>query len=549
MQIFLLIFIALVWFVGTCFRIYRQARFYQIEEYMSLRYLRWLFAERERWFPLKAVGAFAAGTVLGLFSDSIPSEIALMPYLAALMAGGIGVWPPREQEVKRKFVRTARVSRILGTAFVLAALDSFLAVYTVSLLGIESDRVTAAVVAGSGLFIFLLAPIWLILGNLLMTPVEALFRRQFIRKAEGVLQAINPKIIGITGSYGKTTTKNYLRDILNGRYKTYATPKSYNTLMGISMAINNDLANDYSVDYFISEMGAYVEGEIERICQLTPPDISIVVDVGPQHLERFGSLENVAKAKYEIIRNLKPSGLGVFNWDSPLVREMYERGYPNNRIAVSKTISPDKLPTNPPRFIASEIQESLSGLSFLVTDTTTGQSQAMTTTLVGEHNITNLLLATAVAVHEGMSLRDVALRVSGLQPAESRLVRQMSDSGITIINDAYSANPVGIVSSLKVLGMHQEGKRLLITPGMVELGQLEEEENRKLGEVAAQYASDIILVGAKRTEAIKQGILAKNFPKERLIVVDRLSEAVDWYKEHLRTGDTVLFLNDLPDTY
>jgi UDP-N-acetylmuramoyl-tripeptide--D-alanyl-D-alanine ligase len=549
MQIFLLSLIALVWFIGTCFRIYRQARFYQIEEYMSLRYLRWLFGEWERWLPLRAVGAFLGGTLLGFVSDSIPSEMALMPYLAALVAGGIAVWPPRETEIKRKFVRTARVSRILGTAFVLAALDSVLTVYSVSLIGIDSDRVAAAVVAGSGLFIFLLAPIWLILGNLLMTPVEAFFRQRFIRKAEAVLAAIQPKIIGITGSYGKTTTKNYLRDILNGRYKTYATPKSYNTLMGICLAINKDLADDFSVEYFISEMGAYVEGEIERICKLTPPDISIVVEVGPQHLERFGSLENVAKAKYEIIHNLKPSGLGVFNWDNPLVREMYERGYPNNRIAVSKTISPDKLPNNPPRFIASEITETLNGLVFLVTDIKTGQNQVMTTALVGEHNITNLLLAIAVAVHEGMSLRDIALRVSALQPAESRLVRQVSDNGITIINDAYSANPVGVVSSLKVLGMHQQGKRLLITPGMVELGELEEQENRKLGEIAADYASDIILVGTKRTEPIKAGILAKNFPAERLMVVDKLSEAVEWYKNHLKAGDTVLFLNDLPDTY
>lgn len=549
MQYFLLSLIALTWIVGTGFRIYRQARFYQIEEYMSLRYLRWLFGERERWMPLRSLGAFAGGMLFAFMSDSIPGEIALIPYIAALVAAHIAVWPPREKEIKRKFVRTARVSRILGTAFVLSAADGILSVYAVSALGVDSDRLAVALVAGSGFFIFLLAPIWLILGNILMTPVEAFFRQRFIRKAERVLAAINPKIIGITGSYGKTTTKNYLRDILNGRYKTYATPKSYNTMMGICLAINNDLANDFSVEYFISEMGAYVEGEIERICKLTPPDISIVVEVGPQHLERFGSLENVAKAKYEIIRNLKPSGLGVFNWDNPYVREMYEKGYPNNRIAVSKTLNPDKLPENPPRFIASEINESLNGLIFLVTDTKTGQTQVMQSSLVGEHNITNLLLAIAVAVHEGMSLRDIALRISALQPAESRLVRQVSDSGITIINDAYSANPVGVISSLKVLGMHQQGKRLLITPGMVELGELQEQENRKLGELAADYASDIILVGAKQTEPIKAGILSKNFPQERLLVVENLSDAVDWYRKHLQTGDTVLFLNDLPDTY
>ena len=110
----------------------------------------------------------------------------------------------------------------------------------------------------------------------------------------------------------------FLRDILSLRYRSYATPKSYNTLMGISLAINHDLADDFSIEYLISEMGAYVPGEIERICQLTPPDIAIVTEIGPQHLERFGSLENTSRAKYEIVRNLPPDGVAVFNWDNPL---------------------------------------------------------------------------------------------------------------------------------------------------------------------------------------------------------------------------------------
>jgi UDP-N-acetylmuramoyl-tripeptide--D-alanyl-D-alanine ligase len=148
-----------------------------------------------------------------------------------------------------------------------------------------------------------------------------------------------------------------------------------------------------------------------------------------------------------------------------------------------------------------------------------------------------------------MSLKDVAFRVRTLQPAESRLVSQTTESGITIINDAYSANPVGVLSSLKVLGMHQTGKRLLITPGMVELGELQEEENRKLGVVATQYATDIILVGEKQTEPLKEGILSTDFPSENLHIFGTLSEATQWYQQHLRSGDTVLFLNDLPDTY
>jgi UDP-N-acetylmuramoyl-tripeptide--D-alanyl-D-alanine ligase len=319
--------------------------------------------------------------------------------------------------------------------------------------------------------------------------------------------------------------------------------------MGVCIAINNDIAADHSIEYFICEMGAYIPGEIERICELTHPSISIVVEVGPQHLERFGTLENIATAKYEIIKALPPDGIGVFNWDNPYVREMYQRRYPQTRLAVSKTADPAKPLTDGPRFIASEISESLDGLAFIVTDMEMMESVRFETPLLGGHNVTNVLLATAVAVQEGMKLREVALRVRGLKPAESRLVRQTTPQGITIVNDAYSANPVGIIHALRVLSMHQTGRRLLITPGMVELGPLQEQENRKLGEIAAQHASDVILVGAKQTHPIQEGLLSAGFPAERVHVVETLAESVQWYQSNLKAGDAVLFLNDLPDTY
>lgn len=550
MQIPLILIIVLVWLAGTLVRIYRQARFYQIEEYKSNRYGRWLLSERTRWLPTRTLMGFFVGAVLGFFTDSIPGQTSIVPYMMAIIGALIAVWPPDEGEIKKRFVRTQRATRLLGAAFASAVIVTILLHALASNVPIpESDRFQAVLLAGIGLVNFLLAPVHLMLGNLLMMPVEAAFRQRFIRQAKGVLADIQPRVIGITGSYGKTTTKNFLRDILNGRYKTYATPKSYNTMMGVCLAINNDLADDYSVEYFVCEMGAYVEGEIQRIAQLTPPDISIVVEVGPQHLERFGSLENIATAKYEIIKALRPEGLGIFNWDNPYVREMYERGYPDHRIAVSKAIDPDDAPSDGPRFVATGISETLEGLSFTVHDLKTGESQEIATPVLGDHNVTNLLLAIAIAVHEGMTLRDVAFRTRALQPAESRLVRQVTDAGITIINDAYSANPVGVQSALKVLGMHQEGKRLLITPGMVELGDLHEQENHKLGELATEYATDIILVGSQQTAPIKSGVLATDFPEDNLRTVETLSEAVTWYQQHLQRGDVVLFLNDLPDTY
>ncbi|MEM6527702.1 MAG: cyanophycin synthetase, partial [Chloroflexota bacterium] len=201
------------------------------------------------------------------------------------------------------------------------------------------------------------------------------------------------------------------------------------------------------------------------------------------------------------------------------------------------------------RFVATDVTETLDGLTFTVTDTETGHTTDFVTALVGLHNVTNILLATAIAVNMDMTLENVAARVRSLQPAEARLVRNVLPNGMTVINDAYSANPVGAVSSLRVLGMHNTGRRLLITPGMVELGTLHKTENRKLGEAAANYATDVILVGAEQTQPVREGLQSAGFPPENLMVMETVTEAIAWYQQHLGNGDTVLFLNDLPDTY
>jgi len=542
----MLLIVVLVWLAGTIYRIYGQARFFQIEEYKSGRYLRWLIAQRQRWLPKRPAAALFIGLVLTVLLTEAPGD--LLPGLIGILTALAAVWPAPQGEVKKAFRPTARAKRLLGAAFLIALI---LAALISSVSGRLPQMAQIRFIYGAlaGFSLYLSAPLLLVAANALMQPVEAVFRRRFIRSARHVLDDIRPAVIGITGSYGKTSTKSYLTHILNGRFRAYATPKSYNTLMGICLAINNDLAHDHSVEYFIVEMGAYIPGEIQQICHLTQPRIAIVTEVGPQHLERFGSLENVSLAKYEIIKALPPDGVGIFNWDNPHVRSMYERGYPATRIAVSCEIDPTGTSADGPRFIASHITETLTGLSFAVTDAQTGQSELFTTPLLGRHNVTNILLATAAAVQAGMSLRDVAWRVRDLQPAEARLARQTTPEGITIINDAYSANPAGAAHSLRVLGMHTSGRRLLITPGMIELGPLMDSENRKLGEIAAQHATDVILVGKKQAIPIEQGLLSAGFPRDRLRVVDSLAESIAWYKTNLRPGDTVLFLNDLPDTY
>lgn len=532
--------IGLVWLVAASIRMYQQARFYQIEEYKSLRYIRWLFAERGRWLPARPVVAALAGGTVGLFvGDTVMVTVGIL-----LVAAGIAAYPLPAGEVKKVFVRTARATRILSGGFALALLLVLLSVQLSALL--PSGELALVGMFGMGFVVWALAPFLLVGGNILMTPVEMLIRWRFRQQARAKLQRVAPVVIGITGSYGKTSTKTYIAHVLNGKFRAFPTPKSWNTVMGVCLAINTKMEDD--AQYFICEMGAYVRGEIQEISALTKPTIGIVTEVGPQHLERFGSLENIAIAKYEIIKGLPPHGVGVFNWDNPYIREMVSKGYPQTQLTVGK----DPLPADAgehPRFHATNITETLDGIRFTLTDRANGNSILLETPLVGQHNVINVLIAAAVGVHAGMTLEEVVRRTRTLQPAEARLVRNILPNGMTIINDAYSANPVGAVSALRVLAMHTQGRRLLITPGMVELGELHEQENYKLGEAAAEYATDIILVGEKQTRPIYNGLQAVGFPPERLQVMATVSEAIAWYQTHLGANDTVLFLNDLPDTY
>jgi UDP-N-acetylmuramoyl-tripeptide--D-alanyl-D-alanine ligase len=527
-------------------RAWRMARFYQIEEYMTDRYTRWLFAKRGRWFPQRP----AVVMLLGIIGAAILQIIDLASYIDETLAtslhllwwGGVALgvgWPERVKETKRPFVRTPRAMRLVWVALgVLVALGFFLPALMVS-----GERIVALSSRTLwGFFLFLLAPLSLPLANALLYPYEEAQRRKFREVAHAKLQAAQVTTIGITGSYGKTSTKTYLSHILNAKYKTLPTPKSYNTLMGVSRAINEEL--DFSTyRYFIAEMGAYIPGEIARICDLTHPQISIVSAVGPMHLERFKTIENIEKAKYEIIQGLPPDGVGVFNGDDFRVRRMAERGYPATRILVSREGLPQA------RFCAEDIRQTWAGLQFCVLDRQTGERADFQTSLVGLHNVTNILLATAVACHLGMTLAEVAAQVQTLQSAEHRLRVNHLPNGVTIIDDAYSANPVGVVSALEFLALNTNGRRIVITPGMVELGPLQDEENYKLGKRLTEMATDIVLVGIEQTRPLQRGVAETEFDPKRLHVFDTFDEARQWFQTEVRPGDAVLFLNDLPDTY
>jgi UDP-N-acetylmuramoyl-tripeptide--D-alanyl-D-alanine ligase len=519
---------------------------YQIEEYKADRFLLWLVRNPGRWLSRRKTLAWLIGSGLVFMTDTLPEGPSVVPALLAGVSAIVAAWPERPAEVKKPLRWTARARRLGIVTFTLIMIALLLAI-TLVLAAIPDWKLRVLATHAVGFAIVIAMPVWLMVANLTLYPLEWGLRQVYVRRARRVFQRIDPFVIGITGSYGKTTTKHFLHGILSQRHRVYITPKSYNTVMGICLAINNDLADDYQTEVFVSEMGAYVPGEIARICRLTPPNISIVTAVGPQHLERFGSIANIVKAKYEIVAALPHDGIAIFNWDNVHVREMASRGYPDNRILVSA--DPGIGVAEGVRFIATDIHETVAGMTFTLADTSTGEHCPVQTSIHGRHNVTNLLLAAATAVAMGMRLADVARAISHLAPADSRLDVRPAAGGITIINDSYSANPDGARSALAVLGLHQTGERLLITPGMVELGPLHDTENHRLGLEAAEVCTRVTLVGPGRTAPIHRGLLDAGFDPERILTVETLSEAVADYQARLKAGDAVLFLNDLPDTY
>jgi UDP-N-acetylmuramoyl-tripeptide--D-alanyl-D-alanine ligase len=552
--------LALLWQVYVARRLTRLLNIHQIEEYQNGRFWRWV-----RSAPTRLVDAQHALACLGLVVLWV-LVWALVPQVWAFVALGVVsaallvVLALRIEAVqaKKPLVYTARAKRLLSTA---VALSAVLAIGLMAGLwlafqpstGIHVAPLTflwgAAVLLGVGI---LTAPgvtaLVLMLANVVMFPVEAQVRQYYLREAKAKLARLRPKVIGITGSYGKTSTKHILKTILSARYKTLATPGSFNTPMGVCRVINNDLLSEHEI--FIVEMGAYTRGEIAELCRLARPELSIITAVGPQHLERFGSIENVMRGKNEIMEALPDGAPAIYNGDNSYCQQLMQQMRAEGRVKVS-SYSLD-VGNADAQVVASDVQITRQGLTFTVTYRRSGQSEehaAVRSKLLGKHNVSNILAAVTAALLCNMSLEEIARAVEEVESVEHRLQLIQGAGGVTVIDDAYNANPEGVRTALEVLAQFNDGKRVLVTPGMVELGPIEEEENYRFGQLAAASCDVAILVGRKRTEPIARGLREAGFPEQQLFVAGSLNEATEKMKSLMAPGAVVLFANDLPDTY
>lgn len=385
------------------------------------------------------------------------------------------------------------------------------------------------------------APLTVLAGLLLVAPREASIHRKYRAQAARRMSGYPGQVVGITGSYGKTTTKLITAALLESRYAVLKTPEGVNTTMGISRVVREDLRDSHP--FFVVEVAAYGPGEIREVCEFLRPRLGVLTAVGVQHLERFRSAERIAEAKYELIASLPRDGAAIFNADDETCARLAERARNEGRRVLRYGAGDGGRGLD---VHATHLAMAGRGSRFRL-ETRLGTA-LVETPLLGRWNVSNLLAATAVAVECGLGLEEICEAAKKLRPAPRRLeVRE--EGGITKILDVANANPVGARMALEVLGQYPGGAKILVTPGLVELGPIQDEENRRLGEAAAAACDYVVLVGPAQTRPIHDGLRGAGFGAERIRVVRHAGEVPDRLRELVRVGDVILYENRLPDSY
>lgn len=377
------------------------------------------------------------------------------------------------------------------------------------------------------------------LAVIILSPVEKNINKKFYNDAARILRSMpNLTVVGITGSYGKTSTKHYLNAILSEHYDVLMTPGSYNTTMGVIRTVREMMKPYNSI--FICEMGAKQKNDVKEICDLVNPQIGIVTAVGPMHLESFKTIENVQATKFELVDALPSDGLAVINNDF----EYCANRPVSNVEAIRYGVADNK----DCQYSAKNVKYNPDGTEFTVAGPD-GFTLELKTKLVGECNISNLVAAVIVALHLRVPTDKIKYAVAHIEQVEHRLNVKRTPGGITIIDDAFNSNPAGSRMAVEVLSHFTQGKRIIVTPGMIELGEKQYELNKELGRNIGNNVDVAVIVGEYNRDALVDGVKSTEFDEKNLHTVASFNDAQKLLAQIMRSGDTVLYENDLPDTF
>ncbi len=376
-----------------------------------------------------------------------------------------------------------------------------------------------------------------LVSELLSLPLEKNFQKKFIEKARNkILENEKLNVIGITGSYGKTSTKFIVGDILKKVCNVCITPNSYNTPMGITLTINQYLKN--IDDYFVCEMGACKLGEIEELCRITFPNIGIITSIGPQHLETFGNIKNIVNTKFELVESLPQDGVAVLNYDNYYIRNYYVK----NRVKIL-TYGIEQSNVD---YYALNIHYGIKGSTFEV-EFPDKQRYLFKTKLLGKHHISNILAGVALADYLKIDINHVINAIEQIKPISHRLELR-NFANYNVIDDSFNANIEGCANALDILS-HINTLKVIITPGMIELGKEQYEHNYRFGEKIAQVCDYVVLVGKKQTKPIVNALTDIQFSEEKIFITNNFNEGLNHVINKFKDNFTVLIENDLPDNY
>ena len=492
------------------------------------RYLNWIFQNSKKVF-LNVDILFILFIALYFIDNIIVSIVCFsLLYLVSYVTYKNKL---SKEQSKKPLVITARIKRLYFTELLL-----YLIVIVPMIIN-YNDAAASKYFFILGLLIYLN---WfvVVVANVINRPIEKMVFNHYKRLAKNKLNSMtNLKKIAITGSYGKTSCKNALNDILNVKYNSLATEKSFNTMNGLMISINNKL--DKFTDVFISEMGAFRRGEIKEKCDFIEPKYGILTTIGTAHLESFGSRENIQKAKFELIDSLPKDGIAVLNKD-----DEYQTSYKIKSDCKKVWVS---IKSNDADVYAKDIKLSNKGTKFKIVFKEKKETIEVETKLLGSANVYNILQASALSYYLGLSPEQIKTGVRRIATIEHRLeLKKFGD--INIIDDAYNSNPVGSKMAVDVLSM-MDGKKIIVTPGMIELGDKQYEYNMEFGRQIAKVCDEVILIGEEQTKPIMDGLKKEKYSDKKIHVLNDVKKAFPLMKK-LSEGDTyVLLENDLPDIF
>lgn len=516
--------------------------FFQQEEYDRQRFLIWLKQAQAR-DRITSLAAILAGVIGfgGAYGQAWTSPVMALIVLTGLIEGIRRSILPR-RHAKKALVMTKRARRILMVYMVFSILLGATLWLATNLWQTAPDD-DILLLTLMVLILAQSAPYLLTAANGALSPFESRVRKRFLKEAKDKLTRLDPHIIAITGSYGKTSTKSILAHILSGAAPTLATPGSVNTEMGITRIVREQLNPDHR--YFIVEMGAYGPGSIARLCRLCPPSDGIITAVGWAHYERFKSEQTVFDAKFELADAVRAANGAIVINEDAISREMLATRTGRTGETFLSVGHDERACLR-----LLDVTQTANGLTLKIASDKLGTTE-LRAPLYGTHQAMNILAATALCLHLGLSIDAIRAALANTPQARHRL-EVIARGDITIIDDAYNANPAGFASGLALLDILRKspnGRRILISPGMVELGARHEEEHARIGKLAAQHVDIALIVTPDRISSFVEAFLTHKPDSAHLMRFERQADAEDWIKANAQPGDAILYENNLPDLY